>query len=149
MEDITYSGGRRMVLFSTTAQLRRLARVSTFCMDGTFKITPKPWAQVAIISAELSTDVWTPIAFALLADKKYDTYLHLFNSLKSAVAKIKIGKKRGELAAQHFMADFETNIREAAKSTFSGKMNNYILYPISYIFITIIIYILYSTLFFS
>lgn len=145
MEDITYSGGRRMVLFSTTAQLRRFARVSTFCMDGTFKITPRPWAQVAIISAELSTDTWTPIAFALLADKKLDTYLHLFNSIKSAVAKIKIGKKRGELAAQHFMADFEINIREAAKSTFSGKTNIFIFY----ILYDYNIYILYPIFYFT
>ena len=123
MEDITYSGGRRMVLFSTTTQLKRLARASTFCMDGTFKITPAPWAQVAIVSAEIGSGNWVPIAFGLLADKKLDTYMHFFNSLKAAVTKIKIGKKQGEMAAKHFMADFEDNIRQAAKSTFPGKFN--------------------------
>ena len=105
-----------MVLFSTADQLRRLARVKTFCMDGTFKITPKPWAQVAIISAEISTDTWVPIAFGLLSDKKLDTYVHFFMALKTAVEKQNL-----EMAAQHFMADFEVNIRKAAKSTFSGE----------------------------
>ena len=117
-----------MVLFSTASQLRRLARASTFCMDGTFKITPKPWAQVAIISAEISTDVWVPIAFGLLPDKKYETYVHLFMALKTAVQKLNL-----EMAAQHFMADFEVNIRKAAKSTFTGELiYYYILYPILY-----------------
>ena len=115
-EDITYSDGRRMVLFTTSSQLRRLARVETFCMDGTFKITPKPWSQVAIISAELSQDVWVPIAFGLLPDKKLDTYVHFFTALKTA-----LGKHNLELAAQHFMADFEVNIRKSAKSTFHCK----------------------------
>ena len=118
-EDITYSGGRRIILFSTTTQLRRLARASTFCMDGTFKITPKPWAQVAIISAEISPDTWVPIAFGLLPDKKLDTYTHFFMAIKTAVMKEGL-----ELAAEHFMADFEINIRKAAESYFSGEFYN-------------------------
>ena len=111
-EDITYSEGRRIILFSTTSQLQRLARSSTFCMDGTFKITPNPWSQVAIISAQISIDTWVPIAFALLPDKKLDTYIHFFNLLKTALTKRDL-----TLAAQHFMADFEVNIRKSAKST--------------------------------
>ena len=72
--DATLSDGRRIVLFTSKKSLELLARSDCIAMDGTFKITPHPWKQVGIISAEISEECWIPIAFGLLPDKKRDTY---------------------------------------------------------------------------
>ena len=72
--DTTLADGRRIVLFTSRKSLELLSRSDCIAMDGTFKITPSPWKQVGIISAEISTECWIPIAFGLLPDKKRDTY---------------------------------------------------------------------------
>ena len=54
--------------------MKFLARSDCIAMDGTFKITPHPWSQVAIISVEISEECWIPVAYGLLPDKKRDTY---------------------------------------------------------------------------
>lgn len=79
-------------------------------MDGTFKITPDPWKQVAIVSVEISEGNWIPIAFGLLPDKKLDSYLTFFNLLKTALA-----SHNFTISATHFMADFEDNIRKVCR----------------------------------
>ena len=64
--DTTLGDGRRIVLFTSKTSLKFLARSDCIAMDGTFKITPSPWKQVGIISAEISEQCWIPIAFGLL-----------------------------------------------------------------------------------
>ena len=71
--DATLADGRRVVLFTSKKSLEFLARSDCIAMDGTFKITPHPWKQVGIISAEISEECWIPIAFGL--------YLMILNSL--------------------------------------------------------------------
>ena len=66
----TISEGRRIILMTNKACLKRLARAKSFCANGTFKITPAPWGQVMIISAEATEGTWVPVAFGLLPDKK-------------------------------------------------------------------------------
>ena len=72
--DTTLGDGRRIVLFTSKTSLKFLARSDCIAMDGTFKITPHPWSQVAIISVEISEECWIPVAYGLLPDKKRDTY---------------------------------------------------------------------------
>jgi hypothetical protein len=45
--DKALSGGRRVVGITSDAALGHLARATSICIDGTFKITPKPWFQVS------------------------------------------------------------------------------------------------------
>ena len=108
--DSVLADGRRVILMSTKDCLKNLANAKTICGDGTFKITPAPWKQVMIISAEIIEDVWVPVAFGYLPDKKKDTYNMFFGLLKEALT-----KNGFELSAQYFMRDFETNLRNCAK----------------------------------
>ena len=76
--------------------------------DGTFKIAPTLWGQVMIICAQIACGLWVPVMFALLPDKKYETYLAFFGCVRTCLAEI------GEtLAASFIMIDFEVAIREA------------------------------------
>ena len=97
--------------------LKHLAKAKTICGDGTFKLTPKPWKQIMIISAEIIEDVWIPVAFGYLPDKKKDTYNMFFGLLRSALSQYEL-----ELSAKHFMCDFEPNLRNCAKGTFPGNL---------------------------
>ena len=105
VSDATLADGRRIVLFTTKKALEFLARSDCIAMDGTFKITPHPWKQVGIISAEISEECWIPIAFGLLPDKKRDTYDTFFGLLKTALTSHNL-----ELAARTVMSDFEVCI---------------------------------------
>ena len=67
--------------------------------DGTFRITPSLWTQTFIISAEVTSKVFVPVVFALLPDKKRDSYDAMFNSLKENL------DARGlELSARYLMS---------------------------------------------
>ena len=103
--DTTLADGRRIVLFTSRKSLELLSRSDCIAMDGTFKITPSPWKQVGIISAEISTECWIPIAFGLLPDKKRDTYDTFFGLLKTALTSQNL-----ELSARTVMSDFEVCI---------------------------------------
>ena len=103
--DTTLADGRRIVLFTSRKSLELLSRSDCIAMDGTFKITPSPWKQVGIISAEISTECWIPIAFGLLPDKKRDTYDTFFGLLKTALTSQNL-----ELSARTVMSDFEVSI---------------------------------------
>ena len=103
--DTTLGDGRRIVLFTSKTSLKFLARSDCIAMDGTFKITPHPWSQVAIISVEISEECWIPVAFGLLPDKKRDTYDTFLGLLKTALTSHNLG-----LSARTVMSDFEVGI---------------------------------------
>ena len=54
--------------------MRILCQAKDIGVDGTFKITPKPWRQVMIVSAQVREGIWVPVAFGYLPDKKLDSY---------------------------------------------------------------------------
>ena len=103
--ETTLSDGRRIVLLTSKSALQSLARSDCIAMDGTFKITPHPWKQVAIVSAEISEGCWIPVAYGLLPDKKRDTYDTFFGLLKTALTSQDL-----ELSARTVMSDFEVCI---------------------------------------
>ena len=107
--------GKRIVLFSSNDHLDHLARAKQVLGDGTFKITPKLWYQTFIIQAQVSSQVFVPVAFCLLPDKKRQSYDTMFSLLKEAL------ECRGlQLSAEYFMSDFEIAIRDSFVNHFPG-----------------------------
>ena len=111
--DILLENGKRIIMFSTNAPLDILACAIEILGDGTFKITPKLWHQVFVISVQVTSDVYVPIAVFLLPDKMGISYSAAFSLLKEAL------EKRGlSLAAKWFMSDFEPAIKIAFTEQF-------------------------------
>ena len=111
--DIQLSDGRRVLLFSSDAHLKILARAGQILQDATFRITPSLWTQTFIINASVTSSTFIPTVIALLPDKKRDTYDAMFGSLKENL------EARGlELSARYMMSDFELAIRDSFISHF-------------------------------
>ena len=103
----------RIIMFSTNALLDIAARASEILGDGTFKITPKLWHQVFVISVQVTSDVYVPVAVFLLPDKMGTSYSAAFSLFKEAL------ETRGlSLAAKWFMSDFEPAIKIAFTEQF-------------------------------
>ena len=66
--------------------MRILCQAKDIGVDGTFKITPKPWRQVMIVSAQVREGIWVPVAFGYLPDKQLDSYTTFFNLLNTAIS---------------------------------------------------------------
>ena len=100
--------GRRIVLLTTNAHLNYLAKSEQVLADGTFRITPIPWCQSFIISVQVTSGVFIPVAFCLLPDKKRETYDAMFGMLAECL------ESRGlQLSATYFMSGMyntDTNI---------------------------------------
>ena len=91
--DILLENGKRIIMFSTNAPLDILACAIEILGDGTFKITPKLWHQVFVISVQVTSDVYVPIAVFLLPDKMGISYSAVFSLLKEALEKERRKKK--------------------------------------------------------
>lgn len=79
----------RIIIFSGVKGKESLRTSSQFFMDGTFKSCSKQFAQVYTVHADLGgpsneTNVF-PVVFALLPNKKKETYVRLFHLIKEAV----------------------------------------------------------------
>ena len=72
--DILLENGKRIVMFSTNALLEIAARALEILGDGKFKITPNLWHQVFVISVQVTSDVYVPVAVFLLPDKMGISY---------------------------------------------------------------------------
>ena len=108
--DSSIGSESRIILFATNQTLRLLARASAISCDGTFKMCPKLWGQLFIVCGQLTKDIWIPLAFGFLPDKKKQTYRAFFNQLKDAMDQI------GEsLSAEYVMCDFEIGIRSSLR----------------------------------
>ena len=111
--DILLENGKRIVMFSTNALLEIAARALEILGDGTFKITPNLWHQVFVISVQVTSDVYVPVAVFLLPDKMGIGYSTAFSLFKEAL------ETRGlSLAAKWFMSDFEPAIKIAFTEQF-------------------------------
>ena len=113
--DQVFDDGRRVILFTFNDHLDYLRTAKAILVDGTFRITPHLWTQTFIISAEVTTGVFVPVAFALLPDKKKESYLAMFSLLKDTLDNLGY-----ELSASYFMSDFEFAIRDSFQTIFPG-----------------------------
>lgn len=62
-----------IVIFSCTSNLKALSQTKTLLMEGTFEYAAKFFTQLFTIHG-YSNNVYTPLVFCLLKDKKKETY---------------------------------------------------------------------------
>lgn len=81
----------RILVFASSKGKTAMAESTTFLMDGTFKSCSKQYCQVYTIHADLGSSLeetrTIPVVYALLPNKKQDTYMRLFTSIKNKVPK--------------------------------------------------------------
>ncbi|XP_063383432.1 uncharacterized protein LOC134669686 [Cydia fagiglandana] len=83
----TNKGG--ILIFITPDSQNNLKNIENFFMDGTFKITPKPYVQLYTVHGDIGSDLeftkMVPFFFVLLPNKKQRTYEMMFQSIKELV----------------------------------------------------------------
>ena len=104
----------RILIFATDYTLRLLHACRVIYMDGTFRMAPKLWKQIFIVNCEIDDKLSLPVLFALLPDKKTETYDTVFRTVKDLLNKLELPN----LTAMQAMADFEVALRNAWSSTF-------------------------------
>ena len=121
--DRVFDDGRRVILLTTNDLLEILAKAPQILGDGTFRITPTQWYQTFIVSVQVSPGVFVPVCFALLPDKKRESYDAMFTMLKEA-----LDSRQLELSATFFMSYFECAIQDSfvRQRKFSKKMIDYV-----------------------
>lgn len=71
---------KRFLIFGRESHQNWSQTMKNIYMDGSFRITPKPFTQVYVIMAERNKFVF-PVLYALLPDKTEETYVRLFNAV--------------------------------------------------------------------
>lgn len=73
----------RIIVFGTRGNLTRLASLSHWLADGTFKVAPPQFLQVWTVHGLTSSGLVLPLVFALLENKLSTTYLDVLTALSS------------------------------------------------------------------
>lgn len=105
--------GARVLIFSSSKGRECLKTHSKFFMDGTFKSSSSQFTQLYTIHVDLGstaeeTNV-APVVFALLPNKAADTYIRLFNIIKTEIP---------EWNPTEINVDFEAAAIKAIKEVF-------------------------------
>lgn len=100
------------VVFSTETNLKYLCKQETFFIDGTFEYAPKDFQQVVTIHS-YDKGSYVPLVFALLKDKKKDTYVNILESIQRECERRDLVFK-----PKTFVIDCESAIHESIKATF-------------------------------
>jgi len=108
------SDTKRILLFSTKNSLELMNNCLNWFCDGTFTCSPIPFKQLYTIHAVHYSNV-IPSAYALLPDKKEDTYIQMFKALKSL---------NQNLNRKSIVMDFENAAMNAVKSEFPNTSIN-------------------------
>ena len=98
-----------IVGFSCTTNLNALGNVDTILIDGTFKSCPKLFLQLFGIHA-LINNVYVPLVFFLLPDKKTSSYYHALLSIQNYVVSVGLT----------VFVDFEKSIHAAVERVWSS-----------------------------
>jgi hypothetical protein len=103
----------RILVFGPEWAIKLMGRAKYFFIDGTFRICPEPFLQLVTIHCDLeSTMDYTnivPLVYALLPNKKKDTYMILLDLLKTRIR---------DWEPLCVMIDFEISLRQAIQSFF-------------------------------
>ena len=111
-------GSDRMLILTTNANLALMRQSGRLCGDGTFKAAPKLWTQLYTIHGQ-KNGYTVPCVFALLPDKRKESYTRLFRQIKSWL----------DVAGQQwdfdsFLSDYEQGAFLAVTDVFPGVGND-------------------------
>ncbi|CAM4887935.1 unnamed protein product [Rotaria socialis] len=95
---------QRILLFSTSEQLKMLFAAETIFMDGTFSTCPKMFDQVYTIHA-IKYDQSFPCVFGLLPNRQKSTYHFMFRELKALAVQMDMN-----FSPKLIMSDFEPGL---------------------------------------
>jgi hypothetical protein len=102
--------GGRLLIFSTMENLHRLAECKHWFADGTFSTVPLLFYQLYTIFG-LAFGTAVPLVYALLPNKRRETYAALFDELRMLA---------DNLAPRTIMMDFERSAISAFQESFPG-----------------------------
>lgn len=71
---------KNIIILSCKTNLTFLCNVETIYMDGTFKFCARFFMQMFTIHG-FKNGHYVPLIFCLLPDKKYETYVYMFNAI--------------------------------------------------------------------
>lgn len=108
-------GDNKILIFSTTAEIRFLALAVYWIMDGTFKTVPTLFRQLYSIHAPVGGENSRilPLVYALMASKSQECYTRLFEDLQDLAEEIEV-----ELEPHYIITDFEQGAIIAPHSVF-------------------------------
>ena len=98
----------RILIFGTQSTLQKLQESEAWFCDGTFKVVPSIFYQLFTIHGLMHGHV-VPCVFALLPNKRQDTYERLFQALREL---------QDGLSPRSVMIDFELATRNALQQAF-------------------------------
>jgi hypothetical protein len=101
------TGDNRILIFSTQQNIGILQQATDWYMDGTFDVTPPLFAQLFSIHGTCLGQTH-PLVFALLPNKRRDTYARLFTALNDL----------GDFAPISIMTDFELPMIHACREAY-------------------------------
>lgn len=76
-------GTEQMIVCASDAAIQLLLTARVISGDGTFSTCPAPFDQLFVLIADVTETVNLPCVFALLPDKRAETYLKLFSIVAS------------------------------------------------------------------
>ena len=103
----------RILIFATSDNLDTFYNADSWYCDGTFSVSPKNFYQLYTIQTLVEGSM-IPLAFALLPNKKEDTYIKMLNTFK--------------YLPQQVSLDFELAASNAFKKVKKGIVINYCLF---------------------
>ncbi|QQP40663.1 Uncharacterized protein FKW44_014788, partial [Caligus rogercresseyi] len=107
-------GNDRILMFTTASNLDLLRTSERWCGDGTFKAAPKLWTQLYTIHG-LKNGYTVPCVFALLPDKRKETYTRLFTQVKAWLDATGV-----QWEFNSFLSDYEKGAYLAVVDVFPG-----------------------------
>ena len=109
-------GTDEILILTTDPFLDFLCKAVRLCGDGTFKAAPKLWTQLYTVQLHGQKNGYTvPCVFALLPNKRKETYIKLFTQIKSW---LEGASQTWEI--QFFLSDYEQGAFLAVKEVFPG-----------------------------
>ncbi|KRY31620.1 hypothetical protein T03_16849, partial [Trichinella britovi] len=106
------SATRHILVFATGYNIRLLAAMRTWGMDGTFKVVPQWYQQLFTIHAFVAGKL-VPAVYCLCTGKDIGTYGYIFQALMDKAAALEV-----DLNPETIICDFETALIPAIRGCF-------------------------------
>ena len=104
----------RILILTTDSNLDFLCQSLRWCGDGTFKAAPKLWTQLYTLHGQ-KNGYTVPCVYALLPNKRKETYIRIFRQVKSWVG---VGNR--QWIFETFLSDYEQGAFKAMLEVFPG-----------------------------